>query len=62
MSIFGDEPEKKPVAHEVGGDLSLLSVDELKERIELLGEEILRLEAEMVAKKSSKNDAESLFR
>lgn len=62
MSIFDDEPEKKPVSHEVGSDLSLLSVDELKERIELLGEEILRLEAEMTAKQSSKTAAESLFR
>lgn len=62
MSIFGDEPEKKPVAHEVGSDLSLLSVDELSERIELLREEILRLEAEMTAKQSSKTEAESLFR
>ncbi len=62
MSIFEDEPEKKPVAHEVGGDLSLLSVDELKERIELLTAEIGRLEEEMTAKQSSKNAAESLFR
>lgn len=62
MSIFDDEPEKKPVSHEVGSDLSLLSVDELKERIELLGEEILRLETEMAAKQSSKTAAESLFR
>jgi len=62
MSIFDDEPEKKPVSHEVGSDLSLLSVDELKERIELLGEEILRLETEMTAKQSSKTAAESLFR
>lgn len=62
MSIFDDEPEKKPVSHEVGSDLSLLSVDELKERIELLREEILRLETEMTAKHSSKTAAESLFR
>lgn len=62
MSIFDDEPEKKPVSHEVGSDLSLLSVDELQERIELLREEILRLEAEMTAKQSSKTAAESLFR
>ncbi|MCR9136312.1 MAG: DUF1192 domain-containing protein [Alphaproteobacteria bacterium] len=62
MSIFEDDAEKKPVAHEVGSDLSLLSVDELKERIDLLREEIVRLEAEMKAKQSSKTAAESLFR
>lgn len=62
MSIFGDEPEEKPVAHEVGSDLSLLSVDELKARVELLREEITRLEEEMSDKEKSKNAAESLFR
>ena len=62
MSIFDDEPEKKPVAHVIGCDLSLISVDELENRIALLQEEILRLEEEKSSKQKSKNDAESLFR
>lgn len=62
MSIFEDESEKKPVAHEIGCDLSLISVDELESRILLLQQEISRIEAEMSSKQKSKNAAESLFR
>ena len=62
MSIFEDEQEKKPVAHEIGSDLSLISVDELESRISLLQEEIKRLEAEISSKQDSKDAAESLFR
>ncbi|MDF2373473.1 MAG: DUF1192 domain-containing protein [Rhizobiaceae bacterium] len=62
MSIFGDEPEKKPPAHDVGCDLSMLSVDELGNRIALLKHEITRLEAEITEKQKSKSAAESLFR
>ena len=61
MSIFEDEPQKKPIAHEIGGDLSLLSVDELQERIDLLQREMSRLEDELTSKQKGKNDAESLF-
>ncbi|MEX3010375.1 DUF1192 domain-containing protein [Hoeflea sp. TYP-13] len=62
MSIFEDEPEKNPVAHEIGCDLSLISVDELENRIALLQQEISRLEAEISSKHKSKSEAESLFR
>jgi len=40
----------------------MLSVDELKLRVELLKAEIERLEAEVTAKSSSRNVAEGLFR
>ena len=62
MSIFEDDPDKKPVAHEIGCDLSLISVDELESRITLLRGEIQRLETEISSKQKSKNAAESLFR
>ena len=62
MSIFDDEPQGKPVAHEIGCDLSLISVDELENRIALLKQEIVRLEEEKSSKEMSKNAAESLFR
>ena len=62
MAIFDDEPVKKPKAHEIGQDLSLLSVAELTERIGLLHEEIARLEAELQAKGATKSAAEALFR
>ncbi len=62
MAIFDDEPRKKPKPHEIGQDLSLLSVSELSERIGILRDEIARLEAELQAKGSTKSAAEALFR
>ncbi|MET2832748.1 DUF1192 domain-containing protein [Mesorhizobium shangrilense] len=62
MAIFDDEPKKKARPHEIGQDLSLLSVSELSERIGILREEIARLEAELKAKGSTKSAAEALFR
>jgi uncharacterized small protein (DUF1192 family) len=61
MAIFEDEPKKPASRHEIGQDLSLLSVSELAERIRLLREEITRLEAELNAKSSTKSAAEALF-
>jgi uncharacterized small protein (DUF1192 family) len=62
MALFDDEPEKKPQTHEIGQDLSLLSVGELSTRIELLRAEIVRLETELEAKGSTRSAAEALFR
>ena len=62
MAIFDDEPKKPASRHEIGQDLSLLSVAELSERIGLLREEIARLEAELNAKGATKSAAEALFR
>lgn len=62
MAIFDDEPRKKPRPHEIGQDLSLLSVDELSQRIAMLRDEIARLEEEQAAKGATKSAAEALFR
>jgi uncharacterized small protein (DUF1192 family) len=62
MSIFDDDRPQQPSAHEIGSDLSLLSVDELKIRIALLNSEIARLEEEIAAKASGRKAAEGLFR
>lgn len=62
MSLFDDDQPQKKVAHEIGSDLSLLSVDELTQRIALLTEEIARLEAERTRKSASRSAAENLFR
>jgi uncharacterized small protein (DUF1192 family) len=44
MSLYDEDQPKKKTEHEIGSDLSLLSVDELNARIALLTEEIARLE------------------
>lgn len=62
MSLFEDDRPKKKIAHEIGSDLSLLSADELTARIDLLKQEIARLEAERQKKDASRSAAESLFR
>jgi uncharacterized small protein (DUF1192 family) len=53
---------KKKIVHEVGQDLSLLSVFELKERIEILNEEIVRLEAAAKSKAAAKGAADAFFK
>jgi len=62
MSLFDDDRPAKKIAHEIGCDLSLLSVDELALRIDLLRAEIERLDAERIRKGASRSAAESLFR
>jgi uncharacterized small protein (DUF1192 family) len=57
-----DEPRKKPSTHEVGMVLDTLSVDELSFRIELLREEIGRLERAMAAKQNSRTAADAFFK
>ena len=53
-------PKKK--AHELGEDLSLLSVDELKERVLALKAEIDRLEETIRAKQATKTAADTFFK
>lgn len=55
-----DRIEKMP-EHTVGEDLSAISVDELRERVDLLKTEIARLEAEIAAKGSSRSAADAVF-
>lgn len=62
MNPFDDDLPKKKIVHEIGSDLSLLSVDELNIRVELLKAEISRLEAEKTLKSASKAAAASLFK
>jgi len=62
MGIFDEEPAKFSRKHEIGQDLALLSVDELRHRIAMLKDEIARIEAELSAKGATKAAAEALFR
>jgi uncharacterized small protein (DUF1192 family) len=62
MPLFDGEPPKKKLAHELGEDLSKLSLDELAARVELLRAEIARLEAAAETKKASAKVAASFFK
>ncbi|WP_438276643.1 DUF1192 domain-containing protein [Nitrobacter sp.] len=57
-----DNKPKKKIVHEIGQDLSLLSVDELGERIALLTAEIERLRAAEAKKRASKDAADRFFK
>lgn len=57
-----DDRPKKKVAHEIGQDLTLLSVEELAARVSLLKEEIARLEADMVNKRATRMAADQFFK
>ena len=50
MAIEDDDKPRKKVTHEIGQDLSLLSVEELTERIALMTSEIERLQVAMTKK------------
>ena len=57
-----DDRPKKKIAHEIGQDLTLLSVIELNARIELLRDEIARLEADIKTKQASRSAADQFFK
>jgi uncharacterized small protein (DUF1192 family) len=57
-----DDRPKKKLAHDIGQDLALLSVEELRERIVLLNDEIVRLEAAMAKKQASRSAADQFFK
>ncbi len=61
-AIDEDDRPKKKITHEIGQDLTLLSVKELEERIALLREEIVRLEAAIAGKQASRNVADQFFK
>jgi uncharacterized small protein (DUF1192 family) len=57
-----DDRPKKKIAHEIGQELTLLSVRELTERIGLLKEEIARLEADIAKKQATRSAADQFFK
>jgi uncharacterized small protein (DUF1192 family) len=62
MAAVDDELPKKKLVHEIGQDLTLLSVKELDERTALLREEITRLEADRTKKQASRSAADQFFK
>lgn len=59
-----DDPEvrRKVATHEIGADLSRLSLHEIEERVTLLEDEIRRLRDEAGRKASSRNVAAAFFK
>ena len=62
MPMEDDDRPRKKVTHEIGQDLSLLSVEELTERIALMTSEIERLQTAMSKKRASREAASSFFK
>ncbi len=62
MPINDDDRPKKKIMHEIGQDLSLLSIRELQERIALLEDEIARLQADIERKGASRSAADLFFK
>jgi uncharacterized small protein (DUF1192 family) len=61
-AIDEDDKPKKKIVHEIGQELTLLSVDELAARVQLLHDEISRLEADMAKKRVSRAAADQFFK
>jgi uncharacterized small protein (DUF1192 family) len=62
MASEDDDKPRKKVSHEIGQDVSLLSVEELTERIALMHAEIERLQAAVTRKRASKDAADRFFK
>jgi uncharacterized small protein (DUF1192 family) len=63
MPVFDDDDQpKRKVTHDIGQDLTLLSVEELTARVQLLHDEINRLEADMAVKRASRAAADQFFK
>lgn len=62
MAREDDDQPKAKTSHEIGQDVSLLSVEELSVRVELLTGEIARLEAAIARKRASRDAAASFFK
>jgi uncharacterized small protein (DUF1192 family) len=59
---FAEESRDIPTGPQVGQDLSMLSIDEIDERIEMLEREIARLKEARGAKESSRAAASAFFK
>ena len=60
-NLFGAQPRKPPLQHELGQLLDTLSAGDLRERIEMLRAEIARLEAQLANKEASRRAADAFF-
>ena len=58
---FAEEPREIAGGHQIGQDLSLLSIDEIDERIGMLEREIARMKEARAGKEKSRMAASALF-
>jgi uncharacterized small protein (DUF1192 family) len=61
-ALEDDDRPKKKLVHEIGQDLALLSVEELRDRIALLNDEVVRLQAALEKKRASRSAADQFFK
>ena len=62
MPVIDEDERPKKITHDIGQDLTLLSVAELNERIALLRAEIARLEGDITRKQATRSVADQLFK
>jgi uncharacterized small protein (DUF1192 family) len=62
MPIEDDDKPRPKITHELGQDLSLLSVDDIEARIAALAAEIERLKADAAKKQASRDAANAFFK
>lgn len=60
-NVFGAQPRKPQMQHEIGQLLDTLSAGDLRERIEMLRAEIARLDVQLVDKEASRRAADAFF-
>ena len=58
---FAEDPVPRRGVHEIGQDLSLMSIDEIEERVRLLEREIVRLKEAKSGKQRSLDAASAFF-
>ena len=62
MPIDDDDRPLPKMSHELGQDLSLLSVDDIEARIAALAAEIERLKADAAKKRAGRDAANTFFK
>jgi uncharacterized small protein (DUF1192 family) len=62
MAAEDDDKPRKKISHEIGQDLSLLSVGDVEDRIAILSAEIERLKADAAKKRASRDAANAFFK
>jgi len=62
MAVEDDDKPRKKISHEIGQDLSLLSVGDVEDRIAMLSAEIERLKADAAKKRASRDAANAFFK